>query len=124
MSDELQAVPEQTASETPEERRERIRAMGRANLAKARAARGKPKPALHETPEFREAVRAAVWKAYKAAPIHAKMKEDFDKKQASSKDRTSPYTVKEVGKRPKNGWPLVFGSTSVILGFWLEAGAV
>jgi hypothetical protein len=53
-----------------------------------------------------DAVRRAVWKAYQAAPIHAGLKEDFDKKQATYQQHRSPYTVKTVGKRPAGGWPL------------------
>ena len=60
------------------------------------------KLAAHE-----DAVRAAVWKAYQIAPIHAALKKDFDEKQVRYKEHTSPFTVKEVGKRPKTGWPLV-----------------
>jgi hypothetical protein len=54
-----------------------------------------------------ERVRQAVWSAYKAAPIHADLKEDFDAKQVRFENHTSPYVVREVGKRPANGWPLV-----------------
>jgi hypothetical protein len=51
-------------------------------------------------------VRAAVWKAYQAAPIHAAARADFDKHQVRHETHLSPYTVKQVGKRPKRGWPL------------------
>jgi predicted esterase len=57
--------------------------------------------------EHEAAVRRAVWKAYQAAPIHAKLKKDFDDNQVHSGDHLSPYTVRAVGKRPANGWPLV-----------------
>jgi hypothetical protein len=56
--------------------------------------------------ENEEAVRRAVWKAYQAAPIHDRAKKDFEQNQVRSKDNVSPYTVKKVGKRPANGWPL------------------
>jgi transglutaminase-like putative cysteine protease len=55
------------------------------------------------------AVRSAAWEAYKAAPIHEELKKDFDAKQATFEKQiryVSPYTVKTVGKRPANGWPL------------------
>ncbi len=52
------------------------------------------------------AVRAAAWKAYLEAPLHSGLKEDFDKHQVRFKTHLSPYTVKNVGKRPKGGWPL------------------
>ncbi len=52
------------------------------------------------------AVRAAAWKAYLAAPLHSALKENFDKHQVRFKTHLSPYTLKNVGKRPKGGWPL------------------
>jgi transglutaminase-like putative cysteine protease len=52
------------------------------------------------------AVRQAAWKAYQAAPIHAGLKEDFDKHVVTYEKHLSPYTVKKVGKRPAKGWPL------------------
>ncbi len=53
------------------------------------------------------AVRAAVWKAYQTAPIHDKLKKDFEEKKVRYKDYVSPYAVREVGKKPDKGWPLV-----------------
>ncbi len=53
------------------------------------------------------AVRAAVWQAYQAAPIHAELKKDFDANQVRYKDYLSAYVVREVGKKPDGGWPLV-----------------
>jgi predicted esterase len=58
---------------------------------------------LREEPE---AVRQAVWRAYKSAPIHGDCKADFDKNEVHSQQHRSPYTVKKVGERPKGGWPL------------------
>ena len=52
------------------------------------------------------AVRAAAWKAYLEAPLHSARKEDFDKRQVRFKTHLSPYTLKNVGKRPEGGWPL------------------
>ncbi len=57
--------------------------------------------------DHEEAVRAVVWKAYQAAPVHAGQKKDFDKQQVRHEKHLSPYTVKKVGKRPPQGWPLV-----------------
>jgi predicted esterase len=51
-------------------------------------------------------VRGVVWKAYQAAPVHADVKKDFEKNQVRYQKHLSPYTVKKVGKRPTNGWPL------------------
>jgi hypothetical protein len=50
--------------------------------------------------------RRAVWKAYRAAPCHAELKEDFAKHQVRSGQHRSQYTVKQVGKKPARGWPL------------------
>jgi hypothetical protein len=52
------------------------------------------------------AVREAVWRAYRDAPIHAKLKEDFEANRVRYQKHVSPYTVKKVGKRPGGGWPL------------------
>jgi transglutaminase-like putative cysteine protease/predicted esterase len=52
------------------------------------------------------AIRRAVWTAYQAAPIHAALKEDFEQHQVRYQQYRSPYTIKKVGKRPANGWPL------------------
>ena len=49
------------------------------------------------------AVRAAVWKAYKSAPIHEKLKADYDEKRVRSGEHVSAYVVREVGKRPDKG---------------------
>src|SRR5262249_49802185 len=57
--------------------------------------------ALHET-----AVRQLVWQVYQSAPAHEALKKDFESKQVRNKEYLSPYTVKQVGKKPKNGWPL------------------
>ena len=52
------------------------------------------------------AVRSAAWEVYKTAPIHEAMKRDFETNRVQFEKYTSPYTVKTVGKRPANGWPL------------------
>jgi hypothetical protein len=54
-----------------------------------------------------ERVRQAVWSAYKAAPLHAELKKDFEQSQVRFEKHLSPYKVREVGKRPAGGWPLV-----------------
>ncbi len=53
------------------------------------------------------AVRAAAWEAYKAAPIHADAKADFEAHQVRFGQYVSPYTLRTVGTRPANGWGLV-----------------
>ena len=52
------------------------------------------------------AVRRAVWKAYRAAPIHAAARKDFDQNQVRYQKHVSPYAVRRVGQRPEKGWPL------------------
>jgi predicted esterase len=52
------------------------------------------------------AIRSVVWQAYQNAPIHAKVKKDFDDNEVRYKEHVSPYKVREVGKRPEKGWPL------------------
>ncbi|MDQ2799604.1 MAG: hypothetical protein M3Y13_08185, partial [Armatimonadota bacterium] len=56
--------------------------------------------------ENEPAVRQAAWDAYRAAPIHAAAKSDFDAHQVQFEKYLSPYTVKTVGMRPAKGWPL------------------
>jgi predicted esterase len=56
--------------------------------------------------ENEPAVRQAAWEAYRAAPIHGALKQDFDTNQVRFEKRLSPYTVKTVGPRPTNGWAL------------------
>ncbi len=53
------------------------------------------------------AARRAAWKAYRAVPIHDALKKDFESKQVRHEKYVSPWTVKQVGKRPEKGWPLV-----------------
>lgn len=50
--------------------------------------------------------RAAIWNAYSESNLGQVRKADFDKKQVTFNEHVSPYTVKKVGKRPKEGWPL------------------
>jgi predicted esterase len=51
-------------------------------------------------------VRRTAWEVYKSAPIHDAAKEDFDAKQVRFDRYLSPYTVRQVGTRPGEGWPL------------------
>ncbi len=53
-----------------------------------------------------DAVRAVVWKAYKASSWHADLKSDFEKKEVRHEKYLSPYTIRYVGKKPAAGWPL------------------
>lgn len=51
--------------------------------------------------------RAIAWQAYKEAPIHSDAEADFERRQVRFEKHLSPYTLKTVGNRPANGWPLV-----------------
>lgn len=51
-------------------------------------------------------VRAVAWEAFRSAPVHAPLKTNYDAKVVKHGESTSPYTVKQVGARPANGWPL------------------
>jgi predicted esterase len=52
------------------------------------------------------AVRQMAWKAYAASTRHKELKAEFDKNEVKHDKHLSPYTVKRVGKKPKDGWPL------------------
>ena len=52
------------------------------------------------------AARQLAWERYLVSPASRRGKSDFDKNQVTFKNHLSPYTVKTVGKRPANGWPL------------------
>ncbi|MCA8958806.1 MAG: hypothetical protein KDC87_22200, partial [Planctomycetes bacterium] len=52
------------------------------------------------------AAREAVWRAYRVAPIHAGRRQDFAHRKVRSGKHESPYAVRWIGQRPKNGWPL------------------
>ena len=53
------------------------------------------------------AVRAAAWVAYKNAPIHQELQQEFEARQVRNGPYLSPYTLKTVGTRPPGGWALV-----------------
>ncbi len=52
-------------------------------------------------------VRAAVWDVFRSAAIHEKLRKDFEDNQVRHEKHLSPYVVREVGKKPERGWPLV-----------------
>jgi len=56
--------------------------------------------------DHESAVRHAAWEAFKSAPIHEAMKKNFDAKEVRFEQYASPYTVRAVGTRPENGWPI------------------
>ena len=53
-----------------------------------------------------EMARQAVWSAFRDAPLHFEMKADFEAKRVRNGKHISPYTLKTIGKKPANGWPL------------------
>ncbi len=53
-----------------------------------------------------ERVRGVVWESYRSSWIHGAANTDFKARRVRWKEHESPYTIKEVGKRPENGWPL------------------
>ena len=53
-----------------------------------------------------EAARQFAWKRFLESPLARNRRSDFKKNQVTFKNHLSPYTVKTVGKRPENGWPL------------------
>jgi predicted esterase len=57
---------------------------------------------LTDEPEIRQ----VVWTAFQAAPIHQQQLSDYQTNQVTFEQYLSPYVVREVGTRPKNGWPL------------------
>lgn len=52
------------------------------------------------------AVRAAVWQAYKTS-AQPELKADFDANVARNGEYVSPFAIRTVGTKPKNGWGLV-----------------
>lgn len=53
------------------------------------------------------AMRNRIWQRYlRSGFVRSHFKSDFDANQVQFNEHLSPYTVKEVGKRPEGGWPL------------------
>lgn len=53
-----------------------------------------------------DAVKELAWNRYLDSTMALKQKQDYDNNKVTFKQHVSPYTIKSVGKRPKNGWPL------------------
>ena len=107
---ERYAKPKKAKDDLSREQSEQIEKEAGAYFRASDAERAKWKfdPALDRlTADHESAVRAAVRKAYKAAPPPDDVKKDFADKQVRYKDHLSPYTVREVGEKPAKGWPLV-----------------
>ena len=60
----------------------------------------------HLLSENEPAVRKAAWEAFRDAPIHNSAKTNFDANQVRFDKHLSAYTIRNVGARPTNGWPL------------------
>jgi predicted esterase len=58
-------------------------------------------------PKRAENIERQIWEAYRDAAIHAETLEDFRANRVRNGGYESPYTIKTVGERPANGWPLV-----------------
>lgn len=58
-------------------------------------------------PERMARIKNQIWLAYRDAAIHADTLEDFRANRARNDGHESPYTIKTIGERPANGWPLV-----------------
>jgi predicted peptidase len=50
--------------------------------------------------------RKIAWQQYLDSGKALSYKSDFDANQVTFEKHLSPYTIKEVGERPENGWPL------------------
>jgi hypothetical protein len=53
------------------------------------------------------AARQQAWQAYKASPLHAALRDEWEKKTVTAPDRVSPYLWRHVGTKPADGWALV-----------------
>jgi poly(3-hydroxybutyrate) depolymerase len=53
------------------------------------------------------ASRDLAWQAYKASPVHQRLREEWEKKSVTAPDRVSPYQWRHVGTKPTDGWALV-----------------
>lgn len=56
--------------------------------------------------EHEPEIRDLAWQAHRASSPHPSMQLDFNNHQVRFQDHLSPYTVKQVGTRPRDGWPL------------------
>ncbi len=54
-----------------------------------------------------DAFRERAWTAWKASPAVQEWIRDHEERRVRHGALTSPYTLKRVGERPENGWPLV-----------------
>ncbi|MEE2826367.1 MAG: transglutaminase domain-containing protein [Planctomycetota bacterium] len=53
------------------------------------------------------AMRQRIWQRYlNSDQVQKRFRSDYDANQVQNNEHLSPYTVKEVGKRPPAGWPL------------------
>ncbi len=52
------------------------------------------------------AVRQAVWNAYRSDSAQSAVRQDYQSNRVHYAEHVSPYVVKTVGSRPRDGWPL------------------
>ena len=62
---------------------------------------------LLRTPAGDAKLRRLVAQAFREAPIHDALAKNFAKSRVQSGEHTSPYTIEEVGEKPRGGWPLI-----------------
>ncbi len=91
---------------SPEDRAADLSAILKDRFGEDPAKRDIARKLLAEVP-YDPATLALAWDAYKASPLHADMRKEFDAKTVKTKDRESPYLWRHVGEKPKDGWALV-----------------
>ena len=52
-------------------------------------------------------VRKLAWRAYQNSQANSETRKDYEAHQVRFEKHLSPYTLKAVGSRPFNGWPLI-----------------
>ena len=58
-------------------------------------------------PDRARSIRRQIWEAYRDSDLHAETLEDLRANRVRHGGHESPYTIKTVGERPAEGWPLV-----------------
>lgn len=58
-------------------------------------------------PRGEAAIRQIAWRVYGESKLAMNLRGDYEARQVRHEKWKSAYTVKDVGRRPKNGWPLV-----------------
>lgn len=58
-------------------------------------------------PDRSASIRRQIWEAYRDSDLHAETLEDLRANRVRHGGHESPYTIKTVGERPAEGWPLI-----------------